>query len=148
MLRLPQWMPRSSAAKWLSCSPSVCRCIPLRKPSRRRADAAVSETRFSWRCTFKEEEQNPKHSTYCKGARTISGRSPASAAVEAHSLIRDNPENASTPEGFGICLALDFENIEGKEDNLSNANQTSKQQSGSSPQVSSPFVLTSRQSRA
>lgn len=62
--------------------------------------------------------------TYRKGAGGISGGCPAPAPVQAEALIGDNLEYTASSEGLGVCLALDFENVEGQQDDLANADQT------------------------
>lgn len=61
---------------------------------------------------------------YRERSRSVTGSSPASATVKSHTLIRDDLEQTTATEGFGVCLALNLQNIEREKDNLSDTNQT------------------------
>jgi hypothetical protein len=57
-------------------------------------------------------------------ARGITGGSPASAAVETHTLISDNLEKTTATEGLGVGLTLNLEDIKRKKNDLSDTDQT------------------------
>ena len=61
---------------------------------------------------------------YSETPGAVSGGGPAPPAVEAETLVGNDFEEASAAEGFRVGLAFDFEDIEGKKDNFSDADQT------------------------
>ena len=61
--------------------------------------------------------------TYSKRARGIAGGCPARAAVQAHPLIGNNPEQTAAAESLWVRLPLDLEHVEWQQDDLTNANQ-------------------------
>ena len=60
---------------------------------------------------------------YGEGAGRISRRCPARTSVQAHALVGDDAEDASSAEGLGVGLPLDLEHIEGQQDDLADADQ-------------------------
>jgi len=62
--------------------------------------------------------------TYSEGSGGVTGGSPASTTVKTHTLVGDNLEEATATEGLGVSLALNLEDIQRKENDLSNADQT------------------------
>ena len=59
-----------------------------------------------------------------EGAGRVTGGGPAGAAVEAHAFVGDDAEYATAAEGFGVGLAFDLEDVEGKEDDFADTDQT------------------------
>lgn len=64
--------------------------------------------------------------SYSEGARSVAGGSPASTTVQTHTLIGNNFEKTTATEGFGVGLALNLKNIQRKQNDLSNADQTKR----------------------
>lgn len=62
--------------------------------------------------------------TYSKGTGGVAGSSPAPAAVQAETLVAHNADDTTATEGLGVRLALDLEDVERQQDNLTNADQT------------------------
>lgn len=62
---------------------------------------------------------------YSEGTGGITGSSPTGTTVQTHTLILDNLEQTTAAESLGVSLTLNLQDVQGKEDNLSNANQTS-----------------------
>lgn len=59
-----------------------------------------------------------------KRAGRVAGGRPAPAAVQvAEAFVLDDLEDATALEGLGVGLALDLEDVEGKQNNLANANE-------------------------
>lgn len=62
--------------------------------------------------------------TYSERTRGVTGSSPAGTAVKTHTLIRDDLEQATTTESLGVGLALNLQDIQRKQDDLANTDQT------------------------
>lgn len=62
--------------------------------------------------------------TYSERARCVTGCCPAPAAVETKSFVRDDPEQSATSECLGVCLALDLKNIQGQQNDFTDADKT------------------------
>lgn len=62
--------------------------------------------------------------TYSKRAGGVTGSSPTSAAVKAHTLIGDDLEQATATEGLRVGLTLNLQDIQRKQDDLANTDQT------------------------
>lgn len=62
-------------------------------------------------------------STYREGTGGVTGCCPAPAAVQTKALVGNDPEQATAPESLGVGLALDLEDVERQQDDLTNANQ-------------------------
>lgn len=62
--------------------------------------------------------------TYREGARSVTGGSPAPSSVQAEALVGDDLEDTTAAEGLGVGLSLDLQDVQGKEDDLSNSDQT------------------------
>lgn len=58
-----------------------------------------------------------------EGAGSIAGGGPAGAAVESHAFITHDADNATAAEGFRVGLAFDLQDVEGQQDNFTNADQ-------------------------
>lgn len=67
--------------------------------------------------------------SYSERARGVSGSSPAPTTVQAKALISDNLEDTTAPESLGVCLALDLEDIQRQQNDLTNTDQTRERQS-------------------
>lgn len=63
-----------------------------------------------------------KGNTNRKTSRGVPGGSPAPPAIQSKPFIGNNLEQPTAAEGLGVGLALNLENIEGEEDNLSDTN--------------------------
>lgn len=63
---------------------------------------------------------------YSEGPRGVTGGSPASTAVQTHTLIGNNLEKTTSTEGIGVSLALNLKNVQRKQNDLSNADQTKR----------------------
>lgn len=61
---------------------------------------------------------------YSKRTRRVAGSRPSSTAVQTHSFIGDDLEQTTATEGFGVGLALDFEHVEGQEDDFTDSDDT------------------------
>ena len=61
--------------------------------------------------------------TYSERTRSVTGSSPAPAAVETEALVLDDAQNTTTTESLRVGLTLDLENIEREDDNLTNTDQ-------------------------
>lgn len=61
-----------------------------------------------------------------KGAGSVAGGGPAPAAVEAETLVGNDLEDTAAAEGLGVGLALDLEDVQRQEDNLTNTDQTGR----------------------
>ncbi len=68
----------------------------------------------------------PQHRTYRKRPRGISSSGPTRTSVETHPFIGHDSKNASAPKCFGVSLSLDFQDIQRQQNDLANANQTSR----------------------
>lgn len=64
---------------------------------------------------------------YSEGTRGVTGGSPASTAVQTHTLILDDLKKTTTTESFRVCLSLDLQDVKREKDNLSDTNQTELQ---------------------
>jgi hypothetical protein len=62
-------------------------------------------------------------STYRERPGGVAGGCPAPAAVQTEALVGDDPEQTTAPECVGVGLALDLEDVERQQDDLTNANQ-------------------------
>lgn len=62
-------------------------------------------------------------STYRERAGGVAGRCPAPAAVQTKTLVSDNPEQTAAPESLRVGLALDLEDVERQQDDLTDTNQ-------------------------
>jgi len=69
----------------------------------------------------------PGRATYRERTRGVTGGSPAGTPVQTHTLIGDNLEEATATEGLGVCLTLNLQDVQRKQDNLSNTDQTRTQ---------------------
>lgn len=63
--------------------------------------------------------------TYSEGSRGVTGSSPTGTTVQTHTLIGDDLEQTTAAEGLGVSLTLNLQDVQRKQDNLSNADQTS-----------------------
>ena len=88
--------------------------------------------------------------TYREGSRGISGSSPAGTPVQAHSFIGDDLEEATATEGLRICLTLDLQDVQRKQDDLTNTDQTGSQSQFLKAHyfIEAVFVLTCQQLHA
>lgn len=84
-----------------------------------------------------------KTDTYCKRSRGISSSRPACASVKTHAFVGHYPEDAPSSERFGICLPLNFEDVEREKDDLSNTDKTITTSETSHP-LSQTDLLTSQ----
>jgi hypothetical protein len=63
--------------------------------------------------------------TYSEGTGGVTGSSPSGTTVQTHALILNDLEQTTATEGLGVGLALNLQDVQRKEDDLSNADQTS-----------------------
>lgn len=70
------------------------------------------DMKMTWECAYSE------------GTRSVTGGGPAPTSVQAEALVGDDSEDTTAAEGLGVCLSLDLEDVEGKEDDLSDTDQT------------------------
>ena len=61
--------------------------------------------------------------TYRERTRRVTGCCPAPATVQAEALVGDDPEQTASTESLGVGLALDLENVERQQDDLTDTNQ-------------------------
>lgn len=61
---------------------------------------------------------------YRERTRGVAGSGPAPATVESKALILDDGEDAAAPESLRVCLALDLEDVQGEQDDLTDTDQT------------------------
>lgn len=66
--------------------------------------------------------------TYSERSGGVTGGSPASTAIETHTLIGDDLEEATATEGLGVGLTLDLQDVQREEDDLTDTNQTAIEQ--------------------
>jgi hypothetical protein len=81
---------------------------------------------------------------YRERSRGIARSRPTPAAIETEALVGDDLEDASALESLRIGLAFDLEDIEGKQDNFADTDQTSKSQKVSGGVL---YAHTSRRTR-
>lgn len=62
--------------------------------------------------------------TYSERSRRVTGSSPAGTTVQSHTLIGNDLEESTATESFGVRLSLDLQDIQGKQDDLSDTDQT------------------------
>jgi hypothetical protein len=62
-------------------------------------------------------------STYRERTGRVTGCCPAPATVQTEALVGDDPEQSAATESLGVGLALDLENVERQQDNLTDTNQ-------------------------
>lgn len=62
--------------------------------------------------------------TYGEGAWEIASHCPLPAPVQAEALVANYAQQSTPPECLWVCLSLDLEHIERKQDHLAHANQT------------------------
>jgi hypothetical protein len=67
--------------------------------------------------------------TNSKGAGGVSSSGPTPPTVQSKTLIPYNSEDSTPSEGFGICLSLDLQDVEGKENDFTDTDDTRKQKS-------------------
>lgn len=67
----------------------------------------------------------PEMMAYSEGTGGVTGSGPTGTTVQTHTLILDNLEQTAAAEGLGVSLTLNLQDVQGKEDNFSNADQTS-----------------------
>jgi hypothetical protein len=65
-----------------------------------------------------------KKGTYSKRSRSVTGSSPSSTTVQSHTLIRNDLEETTATESFGVRLSLDLEDVQRKQNDLSDTDQT------------------------
>lgn len=63
-------------------------------------------------------------SAYSERTRSVTGGGPAPTSVQAEALVGNDSEDTTAAEGLGVCLSLDLEDVEGKENDLSDTDQT------------------------
>lgn len=63
--------------------------------------------------------------TYSEGSGGVTGSGPTGTTVQTHTLIGDDLEQTTAAEGLGVSLTLNLQDVQRKQDNLSNADQTS-----------------------
>jgi hypothetical protein len=63
--------------------------------------------------------------TYSERSGGVTSGSPTGTTVQPHTLIGDDLEQTTATEGLGVSLALNLQDVQRKQDNLSNADQTS-----------------------
>ena len=61
-----------------------------------------------------------------KGPGNIASSRPCPASVQPEAFVGNDLEEATAAESIGVRLPLDLQDIQGKEDNLSDANDTEK----------------------
>ena len=61
--------------------------------------------------------------TYRERTRRVTGCCPAPATVQTEALVGDDPEQTASTESLGVGLALDLENVERQQDDLTDTNQ-------------------------
>lgn len=84
---------------------------------------ATEELRRNPVVSSHQQVKSPRVQTYSERSRRVTGSSPAPATVKAEALVLDNPEDTTSPEGLGVCLALNLENIEREENDFTDTNQ-------------------------
>lgn len=84
--------------------------------------------------------------TNSKGARCVSRSGPTPSTVQSKALISDDSEDSTPSEGFGVCLSLDLQDVEGKKNDFTDTDDT-RNQNVSRCQICSPSSLTFQQRR-
>lgn len=86
--------------------------------------------------------------TYRERTGGVSGGRPAGTTVQTHTLIGDDLEQTTATEGLGVRLTLDLQDIQRKQNDLSNTDHTRKKMSANALLVHIAINHTCQQLRA
>lgn len=72
----------------------------------------------------RRRKREEKETTNRERSRSVPGRGPAPSSIQSKPFIGNDLEEPTTPEGIGVRLALDLEDVERKENDLTDPNYT------------------------